>query len=321
MTVPAALRPDSSAAASTDRPLASTDRPLASTDRPFASADAAGHDRTFATYDAAGHDRTLATYAVAGRGRTVCVEVAGDGSLLVVDRRSHDFADARLVARIDREEPPVNAQIVCDHYLANPRACRPLTATDLGTDSADAETADLHGVDIEAPLAGRDGARFRLALCTGEPAELRWIRDRDDERPVSIRCVVGAVEDYEPARTLSLAAVARHRRTAGVAITTLGTELRRLGGSRIVLNRLLREAVLEAIRAQELSMSAIALRCGRVKRGGGGNVSGETSWLARRIGLSPGGGEAAPTPWIHSDVLALIARRGLGIDPREVELG
>src|SRR4029077_21132608 len=117
---------------------------------------------------------------------------------------------------------------------------------------------------IEAPVAGRDGARFRLALCAGDPAELRWIRDREDERPVSIHCVFGAVEDYEPARTLSLAAVVRHRRTPGVAITTLGTELRRLGGSRIVLNRLLRETVLETIRAHGLSMSAIALRCGRI---------------------------------------------------------
>jgi len=27
-----------------------------------------------------------------------------------------------------------------------------------------------------------------------------------------------------------------------------------------------------------------------------------------------------PTPWVHSDVLALIARRGLGLSPREVEV-
>jgi hypothetical protein len=68
-------------------------------------------------------------------------------------------------------------------------------------------------------------------------------------------------------------------------------------------------------------MSAIALRCGRVKRDRRGNVSGETSWLTRRIGLAPEGGSSNPTPWVHSDVLALIARRGLGIEPREVELG
>jgi len=62
------------------------------------------------------------------------------------------------------------------------------------------------------------------------------------------------------------------------------------------------------------------VRCGRVKRDRRGNVSGETSWLARRLGLLPEGGERVPTPWIHSEVLALIARRGLGLCPREVEL-
>jgi hypothetical protein len=48
-----------------------------------------------------------------------------------------------------------------------------------------------------------------------------------------------------------------------------------------------------------------------------GNESGETSWLARRIGQLPEAGNPHPTPWIHSD--ALIARDGLSITPREVE--
>jgi len=67
-------------------------------------------------------------------------------------------------------------------------------------------------------------------------------------------------------------------------------------------------------------MSEIAIRCGRLKRDRKGNESGETSWLARRLGLLPEGGQSTTTPWIHSDVLALITRRGLGISPREVEL-
>jgi len=94
----------------------------------------------------------------------------------------------------------------------------------------------------------------------------------------------------------------------------------RVQDSPIVLNRRLREVVLATIERQELSMSEIAIRCGRVKRDRKGNESGETSWLARRIGLLAEGGRDTPTPWIHSDVLALIARRGLGIGPREVEL-
>jgi hypothetical protein len=67
-------------------------------------------------------------------------------------------------------------------------------------------------------------------------------------------------------------------------------------------------------------MSEIAIRCGRIKRDRNGNASGETSWLARRLGIMPEGGCTAPTPWIHTDVLALIARCGLGVAPREVEL-
>ncbi len=57
------------------------------------------------------------------------------------------------------------------------------------------------------------------------------------------------------------------------------------------------------------------MRCGRVKRDAAGNESGETSWLARRLGLLPEGGRKRATPWIHSDVLALIARDGLGVEP------
>ncbi len=87
-----------------------------------------------------------------------------------------------------------------------------------------------------------------------------------------------------------------------------------------MLNRGLREVVQRKLARGELSMSQIAVRCGRVKRDRRGNVSGETSWLARRIGQLPEGGEDAPTPWVHSDVLALIVRQGLGAAPHEVEL-
>jgi hypothetical protein len=103
-------------------------------------------------------------------------------------------------------------------------------------------------------------------------------------------------------------------------VTALRGELLRVQDSPIVLNRGLREAVLGVVERQGLSMSEVAIRCGRVKRDAAGNESGETSWLARRLGLLPEGGRKTPTPWIHSDVLALIARDGLGISPREVEL-
>jgi hypothetical protein len=61
----------------------------------------------------------------------------------------------------------------------------------------------------------------------------------------------------------------------------------RMDVSKIVLNRGLRQAVLAAAAAQGLSMSEIAVRCGRVKHDSKGKESGETSWLARRLGIAP----------------------------------
>lgn len=67
------------------------------------------------------------------------------------------------------------------------------------------------------------------------------------------------------------------------------------------------------------SLSEIAIRCGRIRRNRDGSASGETSWLSRRVGLSAEGGQSDATPWVHSDVLALIARDGLNLSPVEVE--
>ena len=129
------------------------------------------------------------------------------------------------------------------------------------------------------------------------------------------------MDGYEPVRALTVRALAWYRDDATVSVTVLRNELQRIDASRIVLNRGLRRAVLHALRTERLSLSEIAFRCGRVKCDRNGNRSGETSWLSRRVGIMPeSGGDGQPTPWIHSEVLALIAREGLGISPREVEL-
>jgi hypothetical protein len=156
--------------------------------------------------------------------------------------------------------------------------------------------------------------------------ELRWCRHHPREaagqlRPVSVREAIAHMESYEPVRALTVAALACHRDDPSVSVAVLRAELERIDASRIVLNRGLRRAVLSAVQSRGLSMSEIALRCGRVKYDSRGNASGETTWLARRVGIVPEGGGSTPTPWIHSEVLALIARTGLGISPREVELG
>jgi hypothetical protein len=154
--------------------------------------------------------------------------------------------------------------------------------------------------------------------------ELRWCwheapGSEASMNVVSLREAIGTIESYEPLCSLTERALARHEDDCRVSSTVLRGELRRARESPIVLNRRLREIVVERVAVLGPSMSEIAIRCGRVKRDPRGNESGETSWLARRLGLLAEGGQSAPTPWIHSDVLALIARHGLGLSPRELE--
>ena len=115
------------------------------------------------------------------------------------------------------------------------------------------------------------------------------------------------MDDYEPVRTLTVGAVARHRDDTTVSVVVLRSELQRIDASRIILNRGLRRAVLHAMRTQGLSLSEIAFRCGRVKRDGKGNCSGETSWL------SPPGGNRARERRRRS-AHAVDPQRGAGAD-------
>jgi hypothetical protein len=178
----------------------------------------------------------------------------------------------------------------------------------------------------EAQPVDRRGCLYRLELVRSGMSipGLRWRRHPPqvggEGEVVSAREAVAALESYEPVCALTLGGLSRHAGGEEVSTAVLRMELARVRESPIVLNRRLREVVLVTVARHELSMSEIALRCGRVKRDRRGNESGETSWLARRLGLLPEGGHSDPTPWIHSDVLALIARRGLGVSPHEVEL-
>jgi hypothetical protein len=241
----------------------------------------------------------------------------------------------RLLAHLAADEPPGNASIVCALYLADARAvcCRCMSEEDLGADPATAGAVPIDGSPGEAshadePLVDRRGCCYRLArVCgAGSIPELRWKRVEEGSaiehgETVGLRAVVGSLQRYEPARSLTAAALAVDAEDPRVSTGVLRGELERLNRSRIVLNRGLREAVVTAVDRHGLTMSEIAIRCGRVKRDRNGHVAGETSWLARRVGLAPEGGGDAPTPWIHSETLALIARQGLGRAPVEVELG
>ena len=251
--------------------------------------------------------------------------------MLVLDRDATTLCDRRLVAHLAADEPQGNAELVCNHYLqdAKGRWCRRMRPEDLRISplarEVDGTRHDLNSQD--ALVAGRDGNLYRLSPVQGERCipQMRWCRgaaESDDRcwQQTSLREVIGAVESYEPMRTLTKQAIALHDNDHSVSVTRMRSELERLDGSPVVLNRRLREAVLDAVDRGGTSMSEIALRCGVVKRDRRGKVSGETSWLARRIGIMPEGGEKAITPWIHSEVLGSIARKGLRISPREVEL-
>lgn len=264
-----------------------------------------------------------------GRTREVVCRAGSGGSLLVIDRDATTLDEQRLVAHLGADEPPENATLVCEQYLRGGTGapCRALTDEDLHEPPFDDEAATFPLPSGPAALDSVGLLPCLSRVMTGMSIpELRWCRtgaglERSGLVPVSLRDAIAGAEAYEPLCTLSREALACHRRDQSVSTVVLDAELARVLESPIVLNRRLREVVLGRVAGGELSMSEIAIRCGRVKRDRHGNVSGETSWLARRLGLLAEGGQGAPTRWIHTDVLALIAREGLGIAPREVELG
>jgi hypothetical protein len=268
-----------------------------------------------------------------GHRREVVARRGLAGSVLVVDRDAATRGDRLLVAHLGADEPDVNASLVCRHYLEGDPSlgtrCRALTPADARRIPFAEELSERSHDPIsvaETALADAGGSTYRLVkVATGMSIpELRWQRSAPGlhsgrARAASLREVVGALQAYEPACSISGRTLAAAARSAAVSSTVLRLELARVQESPIVLNRRLREVVLATIAVSELSMSEIAIRCGRVKRDSRGNESGETSWLGRRLGLLPEGGQSTPTPWIHSDVLGLIARSGLGLSPREVE--
>jgi hypothetical protein len=267
-----------------------------------------------------------------GRRRELVALSGHAGSLLVVDRDAATLRDRRLVAHLGSDEPAENAALICSSYLSrkkSTRRCRRLHPGDLLA-SAPGEPSHSHTQGFD-PSAGAtiqaQGFVHRLAAVEQGRSvrELRWCRRRpgcakEPWEPIALRDVIAALESYEPVRRVTAAELACRHSDPGVSRRRLRGEYQWLCTTPVVLNRALREAVLQAIDRDGLSMSEIALRCGMVKRDGHGKHSGETSWLARRVGLMPDGGTKQVTPWIHSDVLGLIARDGLRVSPREVEV-
>ena len=253
-----------------------------------------------------------------------CVHLP-DGRRLLVDWRSERRRDARLVGELAADEPSENAGLLASAYLSDPSRgrCRALRDGDLRV-APQRPQQDQDDDDPDEPLRDEDGTIHTIHAVGREGKscrELRWARrapEEDDWHPLCLRDVISYLQAYEPARSLTLRAIARHEHDKAISVRRLREEFQRVDSSPIVLNKQLRVAVLQRIDRGE-SLSEIAMRCGRTQRHRDGHISGETSWLARRIGVRAEAGQATPTPWIHSDVLALIAREGLDLCPVEVE--
>jgi hypothetical protein len=267
--------------------------------------------------------RPLAAYRDrSGRRREIVARPGAHGSVLVIDEDAETLADRRLVAHLPCDEPATNALVVCELYLADPSA---RFARPVGPEDWRRSPGALPGPPATGPpavLSDAAGRSYRLAVRTARwgGGELRWSATDPGEaapRTVSLRDVVGALEAYQPACAMT-AAAAVSPPDALVSTLAIAGELERLGRSRRVLNRPLREAVQRALEEGD-SLSRIAARCGRRKSRRAGPLVGDTSWLSRRIGLLPEAGHDEPSPWIDADVLAVIARDGLGLDPRQVE--
>jgi hypothetical protein len=299
--------------------------------RPTLSRDAAGPERRRSrrpgTPNSDGPERPLARYTDGrGRVREVLACSAAHGTVLVVDREASTLLDCRLVAHLGSDEPATNADLVCSLYLREAleggSRCRSLAAAD----RLIAPFAAVSPPRLDPDRGGSEvcrGYRIRPVVDASQRPQLRWCRPSGErasaeDGPLSLRDVVAAMQSYEPMCAITASAIREH--TGPDSTAMLRSELARVQESPIVLNRLLREVVCATVATGQLSMSEIALRCGRVKRDRNGNESGETSWLGRRIGLLPESGRNEPTPWVHTEVLAQIARRGLGVSPREVEL-
>jgi hypothetical protein len=283
-----------------------------------------------------------------GAWRAIVALSAKDGATLVVDRLVGTKADARVVARIAPEEDASNAQLMATMYAEDPErgVCRELTNEDMQGaaeqsrsvndpgDNAGAETGaeveadaeDVAPVDPTMVLHHDDGGSYSLRSVNCRPngasQELHWVCEKAGEcKTMTLRDTIAHFEAYEPFMAMTTAAIAAGPGQQNVSVAILKSELKRQEESPTVLNRGIREAVLKAVNDREdLSLSVIAARCGRQHNRANNCVSGDTTWLQRRIGIRNESASDKPTHWVSTEVLALIARKGLGIAPREVEV-
>jgi hypothetical protein len=197
-----------------------------------------------------------------GRRREIVTVAGAAGTVLVIDRLTGSLGDARLVSHLATDEPAENAGILSAMYLAEEcrSGCRPMIATDLGDefgegvsppDTPAVDTLDVHeGASFTGNLRDARGRTYVLTNLQTDTSipELRWCRHvstHETEQPevLRLREVIGALESFEPMRTLTSAALRRYEQDPGVSIVMLRAEFERVCASPILLNRGLREAV------------------------------------------------------------------------------
>lgn len=225
------------------------------------------------------------------------------GGVALIDRMPDGD---RLVAEL-REDEVSSSSTVWAEYEKTPRPCCCFDSRSLGF-----ATNDHKGIYITAEV-GKGDKVFTLGEWKGE---MRWLLVGGG--PVCLREVLGSVEAYEPARTMTRLYVNGY--VAGrFGMKFLREELIRLESSPWVLNVRMREKLVEL--SKRMSWSEMAMRCGARKVSKDGHVSGDTTWLRRRCGLADElearTGKRVTRKWVSIKFIKRVAV-GLGIDEDEL---
>ena len=147
--------------------------------------------------------------------RELVVVPLSSGALLI-DQAAGHHGDRRLVGRIDADEPAENTRILARLYLQDPSRgrCRRLLPGDLDPNPDDVPAEGPNTVRWDAPLVAGIGATFRIQVLDTDSGEvLRWTRtvvgQAEQSVAVSLRHVVGQLQDYQPAMAMTAARSAR----------------------------------------------------------------------------------------------------------------
>ena len=199
-----------------------------------------------------------------------CILDGADGSRLLVDRREDDGGDPRLLAHLAAMSPtPTPGSSAASSWPRRPRVARALRPSDFGAPPDGSRDPAEHRRSSRRPRPTPHGRRYFLRA-SGTPAGAALAPRRRAvaaaPRRLSARDVIGALEAYEPVCPLTRAAVERFRADRSVRSRRSSVELRR---DRVEPDRPQPPAARGGARGgaeHGVSLSAIAMACGRIKR-------------------------------------------------------